>query len=197
MWTFPGSIFFVTITPMYEVPTQEPTEVTANDAITWRRTLVDFPPSEGWELSYALRGPALLDITATADAGGYLVSNSAPATSGEYYLQGYVTRNTERHTVYSGNLTVKPDLSAITTGTYDGRSRVKRTLDAIDAVLENRASQDELQLEINTGTSSRRLARIPHDQLLKLRSVYAGLYWRELNPGKIGPSVTVTFGRGY
>ena len=175
-------------------PTHEPTKATANDTLTWQRVLSNYPPVDGWTLTYSLRGPASLDITSVSSGTGYQVTAKAPATAGDYFLQGYVTLGDQRFTVYTGVLTLTPDLSSVTgSGAYDGRSPVKKTLDAIDAAIANRASRTDLKYEIDFGGTRRRIENVPIEDLLKARGTYALKYWRELNPGKIAPPVSVTF----
>ena len=66
-------------------------------------------------------------------------------------------------------------------------------LDAIDAAIANRASRTDLKYEIDFGGTRRRIENVPIEDLLKARGTYALKYWRELNPGKIAPPVSVTF----
>lgn len=191
------ALFFVTLPDMENVHHKEPTEATANDTLTWRRALSIFPPAEGWVLSYALRGPSSADITATVDGADYEATLPAPATPGEYFLQGYVTLGARRTTIYNGNLTITPDLSAVTSDTYDGRSPNKKILDAIDAVIAGRATRSDSEYEIDFGGTRRRLKSVSLDELAKMRGIYAGKVWRENNSGKIGPGVQVCFGDRY
>ena len=162
--------------------------------MTWRRRLDKYPPSNGWSLSYSLVGAstAALNFTATAEAGLYLIDTPAPTVSGSYFLQGMVSNGTERHTIYTEPLNVLPDLSAIT-GTYDGRSKTKIILDALDAALVGDASKAILEMEVD-GT---RIKNKTTAQLMTARGVYALKYWREKNPGKLCPTVNMRFPGGY
>ena len=179
---------------MQSNPTHEPTRATANDTLTWQRALCHYPPADGWVLTYSLRGPASLNITADASEPEFQVTAKAPSIAGDYFLQGYVTLGDQRFTIYTGTLTLTPDLSAVTgSGSYDGRSPVKKILDAIDAAIANRASRTEQEYEIDFGGTRRRLKSVPIEDLLKARGTYALKYWRELNPGKIAPAVNVSF----
>ena len=190
VWFAP--FFYVQIPAMEDTPCKELTQVTANDTMIWQKDLPDYPSSDGWSLSYVLCGAATSNISATPTGTGYLVSVAAPAVAGDYYLQGMVSNGTERHTIYTGTITVLPDLSSVT-GIYDGRSRSKRILDALDATIEGRAPKSTLEMDVD-GT---RLKFMSPQQLNQSRGVYAQKVWREKNPGKIGPAVKVTFGGSY
>lgn len=191
-WAFFRPIFFAMI-PGMDIPAKEPTSVTANDTLIWSRRLPDYPPGDGWVLSYSLRGPASLEISATADDLGYVVNEAAPEVAGDYYLQGYVARGNERHTVYNGTLEVAADLTTVT-GVYDGRSPAKKILDSIDAVIANRATMSDMEKELDVAGNKRRLKSMSHAEIIKARGVYARKVWREKNPGRICSSVQVRFG---
>jgi hypothetical protein len=181
---------------MLDTPTKEPTQATANDTLIWQKSLPDYLSADGWSLTYALRGAVSIDITAQPSDAGYLISQAAPSASGNYYLQGTVTRDAQRFTIYSGALTLAADISAATTP-YDGRSANRRVLDLIDLVISGRASRADLEYEVNFGgNTTRRFKFMSPIDLAKARGIYAQKVWREENPGKLGPAVNITFGRG-
>lgn len=130
----------------YTVPELEPASVTAGDLVTWSRSFADFSAAEGWVLSYALTSPsALITISAsTYQASQFLVSVAKATTAnwmaGTYAIQGYVTNGNSRHLVYTGTIKIQPNLAAASSG-YDNRSHAKKCLDAIETVLEARASK--------------------------------------------------------
>jgi hypothetical protein len=124
---------------MADVPTTEPTSVTAGDTLTWRRSLPDYPASAGWVLSYALaNADGLITITATADGDDHLVSVAAATSAGylpgEYAWQSYVTKSADRYMVDRGALTILPNLATQGAG-FDLRTPTKVALDKIDAWL--------------------------------------------------------------
>lgn len=165
-------------------PNIEPAVITAGDTVTWSRSLPDYPATDGWLLSYALRGPTAIDITAAANGVDHLVDVGTVVSSGYadglYTMQGYVSNGTSRFTVYTGPVTIKPDLAAAGAG-YDGRSHVKRTLDAIEAVIEGRASKGDQQLSID-GTT---LIKMTATDLLNLRTRYQNEYRREQQAARV------------
>lgn len=129
-----------------EIPTTEPARLTAGDTLTWQITLDDYPASAGWVLSYRLINAAgKIDITAGAAGDDHLVSVSASSsanwTAGDYRYSGWVTKGSERHTVRSGNLIVRPNVAALTT--LDDRSPERRALDALQAAYIAYLSNDQ------------------------------------------------------
>ena len=168
----------------FPIPIIEPGIITAGDTITWLRSLPGYPATGGWALHYALRGLAAIDIAASADGDNHLVSvipaTSAEYTDGIYTVQGYVTNGTDRITVFSDTITIKPDLVSAVAG-YDGRSHVKRVLDSIEAVIEGRASKGDQQLTID-GTT---LIKMTATELLQLRTRYKTEYRKEQRSARV------------
>lgn len=98
------------------VPNGEPRELNAADSWQWDKSLSDTPPSEGYTLQYVLEGPANLaaPITAsTSSEGDYFEVRDAPSghdaisVQGTYVLVGYVTKGSDRFTVYEGEVYVQ------------------------------------------------------------------------------------------
>lgn len=119
----------------------------------------------------SLRGPAAIDLEAAPEGRGHRFSVSAAETAawapGEYWFTVRASRGGDVAEVEAGQLTVKPDLAAAAAG-YDGRDHVRRVLDAIEAVLEKRATLDQQRYTIN----NRELWRTPIPELLMLRDRY-------------------------
>ena len=63
----------------------------------------------------------------------------------------------------------------------DVRSHAKKVLDAIEAVLENRASQDQMSYSI----AGRSLSRMSIDDLMTFRNRYRAEYLREIKLARI------------
>jgi len=157
----------------YTIPSVEPVSARAGDTWTWERTLSDFPAST-WTLTYTFFS-TLGKITIVADADGddYSVdvapATTAAYTTGRYDWVAHVTDGTDQHQVLSGVMDVLPDLSAVTT--YDGRTHNRVMLDAINSILEGRATASQLDI-VRVTHNSRSLERdLP--QLIKLRQQYA------------------------
>lgn len=112
-------------------------------------------------------------------ASGNPLTFSADGSVSKLWIPGPYTyivafsKGTERHTVATGTLTVLPDVDAQTT--FDGRTQAKRTLDAIEAVIEKRASTDQKQYTI----AGRSLTKMDVVELLKIRDIYRMEVMRE------------------
>lgn len=128
-------------------------------------------PAPDWQLAAVLRGAGAIEITAEADGTGhrFLVPATETATwvPGDYWYSIRASKDGEVVEVESGQITVKPDLASLDAG-HDGRAHVQRVLDAIEAVLEKRATIDQERYSIN----NRELWRTPIPQLLELRDRY-------------------------
>lgn len=118
-----------------------------------------------------LRGPSVINITASADGIQHKLNVASTITAdwspGLYEYTARVSSGSDVHEVESGQINLVPDLASAVEG-HDGRSHAKRTLDAIEAVIEKRASLDQERYRIN----NRELYRTPIADLLKLRDIY-------------------------
>lgn len=164
-----------------EIPLNEPKELRAGDTWAWRREdLSDFP-APTWTLTYQLKREALggnASIVASASGVNHAVSVAKAVTaayaSGSWQWQAYADDGTSRYMVDSGTINVLPDFAVA--GNLDNRSHVKKTLDAIEAVIEGRASSDQQQYSIE----GRSLTRIPIEELLVFRDKYKREYNMEI-----------------
>ena len=151
--------------------TVEPDQIISGDSIAWRKSLTDYPASAGWALSYALRGPAQVDIATTADGDGHLVSVGSAATStwtaGFYTWTLFASLGADRYTVAQGSIEILADPATVAVGT-DQRPHCKRVLDAIEALLEGKATRDQREYEID----GIRISRMEIADLLRWRTVY-------------------------
>ena len=82
---------------------------------------------------------------------------------------------TERYKVEAGVATIHPDISA--EDTFDTRTHAKKVLDAIEAVIENRATLDQQMYMIG----GRQLVRNSISELLRLRTIYRQEYQAEVD----------------
>ena len=153
-------------------PTSEPSILRAGETWEWERTLSAYPAAE-WTLSYTFtNATAKLSITAGKDGDTHVVSvaqaTTAAYTAGRYDGFGQVTDGSETFSVWAGGLEVLPDLATATS--YDGRSHARVMLDAILALLEGRASDDQLD-QVSAVLGDRSQARNP-ELLLPMRDRY-------------------------
>lgn len=125
-----------------DVPTKEPLEFRAGDTVLWTKTLSDYAAGDGWALTYYIVGPQRISVSATDDGDDFSVTISAAITAtlqaGIYFVEGYVSKDSERFNVYSGDLRVKPNFAseaAVAPG-YDGRSHARKCRDALRSMME-------------------------------------------------------------
>jgi len=158
------------------IPEVEPTELRAGETWAWKRSYVDYSAT-GWTLNYYLvNATGKISLTATATGTEHLVSVPAITvtgvtgtdsySTGTYTLYGRVSDGTSVYQVYSGIVTVLPDLAAA--ATYDTRSTARQLLDALDAYLLGQATANQLDI-IETRIADRGIKR-DKASLLKWRS---------------------------
>lgn len=155
---------------MPDIPSQEPQTLIAGDTWRWARTLAGYPASSGWSLSYVLiNAAAKLTITAQPDGDSHAVLVPAATTAGypagSYAWRARVSKDGEIYTVGEGRLDIR---DAFGGSTLDARSHARKALDAIEAVLEGRASSSVAEYEI----AGRRLKYIPVPELMAMRDKY-------------------------
>lgn len=168
------------------------------DTWAWTRALGEYPASEGWGLSYAFVGPAVISISASAAGDAFAVSvlaaTTAAYTPGTYRWTSYVTKAGERHKVEDGICVVEANGAALT---GDHRTHAEQTLAAIETEIAARlnptvAAGGQRAIE-DYSVAGRSVRKIPTPDLYRLRKKYAWEVWRERNPGKMSVSVGVTF----
>lgn len=117
--------------------------LTAGDSASWH----DDPwidaararlTSADWTLSYHLRGPSQVSLTAVADSDGWRTSISTAASAllqpGTYAWAAYLSRAEERVTIGTGSLNLVADLAAVD-GPLDARSLAEKALADCEAAL--------------------------------------------------------------
>lgn len=157
-----------------EIPFVEPAGFSVGERVQWKRTLADFPISEGWTLKYYLRGNFAhepITLTATTSGTDYLIDIATDeiTTDGVYYWQSFVEMTGYRMPVSSGRFVVTPDLSAIPANQpYDGRTHARKCLEAIQAVLAGRCTTDISRYVLQA--VGRSVDKMSVDDLLKLEA---------------------------
>lgn len=177
--------------------------LTAGDTLDFTTSVPDYPASEGWTLKYRLAPRAAgtaYDITATPSGDDYLVQASAATTAnyapGDYTWTAWVEKAGEVYTVDRGQLEIRARSSTLAPG-HDGRSHARKVLDAIEAVIEGRATKDQEEYQIR----DRSLKRTPMAVLLKLRALYLNEVRREDDAANLAAGgrprnrILVRFGR--
>lgn len=156
-----------------------PPRIIAGSTTTCRLSC-GYSPQEGWALSLALRGAGdAQTVEGTADGDAFVVDLPTNLAAGRWWWQIKVTDGNSTYMPESGELLVEANLFD-QEGTYDGRSEAAIALDNINAVLANKATQDQQSYTIK----GRSLTRYTMADLLKLRAFYVAKVRRE--KGKSG-----------
>jgi hypothetical protein len=161
--------------------------ITVGDTLDFSTTVADYPPGDGWTLKFRLvpraAGPTPILLTSAADGDAHRVqvgpTTAATWTAGDYSWTSWVEKTGARYTVSEGQVTLLPDPAVVTS--RDNRSQVRKTLDAINAVIEGRATKDQQEYSIGDRT----LKRMPIADLLKFRDRYRGEANAEANAERI------------
>lgn len=164
-----------------------PAQMIAGDSLRLSIAGGDYPASEGWAVSLVLQkiaGGAPVTVNASDDGGDWSIVISSAASGqlqpGPHRYLIAATKAGDRSTIDHGQIEVLPDPAK---PAQDQRSPARRALDAIDAVLEGRASSEDMKFTFADG---RALEKIPHADLLALRKHYARIVAREATKGR-GP----------
>lgn len=154
-------------------------QLVAGDSLDFYDEFDTYPASDGWTLKYRLTprftSPAQTPIVITAstfDTTQYRVQQSpattAAWTAGIYTWTRWVEKAGARQSLGAGELEVLADPANLAAG-YDQRGHARKVLDAIEAVIERRATRDQEEYAID----GRSLKRTPIDDLYRLRQRYA------------------------
>lgn len=140
--------------------------------LTFKKTvnLPAYPADKGWVLHVYLRGKSAIDLMSTASGSQHIIEASAATTeawaAGNYGYSVRASNSGEVFEVENGTINILPDMGTVTEG--DFRSHAQKVLDAVEAVIEGRASLDQERYRIN----NRELYRTPLADLLRLRATY-------------------------
>lgn len=154
-----------------------PAEITAGLDFRACVYLLNYSVNE-WGLQLVARGPQAINLTATVEGDGFVLAAPAATTAtwapGKYWFSLRATQVSRTVEIEFRELTVLQDLASVT-GVYDGRTQNEISLDALDAVIDKRATVDQMRYKIN----ERELWRMPIAELLKLRSYLSTKVRRE------------------
>lgn len=154
-------------------------------------------PAPEWVLKAILRGPSQIDLVADAAGTGHVFAETAATTggwaAGLYAVSIRAVSGDDVHEIEAGQVSIAADLVAVSE-THDAREHEERTLAAIEAVIEGRASKDQQSYTIN----GRMLVRTAIADLLTLRKTYKAEVAQLKSNGRhkklMGRKVNVRFG---
>lgn len=171
-------------------PEIEPSTLQLGDYWAWKRTDLNNDYSNSlYTLSYEFNlvdGSTHSNFTITASASGddYLIevssTTTATYTKGNYNWVSYITRDSDSARIKIGEGFTEIEDNFATTST-SVRSHAKKVLDAIEAVIENRATMDQSSMSI----AGRSLSRLSIDELLTFRDRYKSEYLKEVKRARI------------
>lgn len=155
-----------------EIINTTPVEIVAGSTVEWVMSL-PHTIAGGYTGKFKLAGAASdLSITATNENGSYKF-RIAPAdtddfATGVYFYQITTETVSDKYVEVIGEVSIN---ALIGSAGYDARSVAAKIIDAIDALVLNRATIDQQSYQIG----NRQLARIPLDELLRTRKLYAAI----------------------
>lgn len=144
---------------------------------SWSRSLDDYTASDGWVLFYVLvKDGKQITIDAGADGDAHLVDLAATETEGwepgRYEYQTWVTKGDDAHMVEAGAIEILTNFRTQSIG-YDGRTHAEKVLDALEAMIEGKASIDQQSYSVG----GRSITRLTPAELIDWRNTYR----REVN----------------
>jgi hypothetical protein len=162
-------------------------EIVAGDTLDFSTEVANYTPADGWTLKFRLvprvSGTAIL-LTSAASDGLHRVQVGPTTTddwaAGEYSWYSWVEKAGASYSVEQGQVTIKPD-PRTTTAPLDNRSHARKVLEAIEAVIEGRASRDQQEYSIGDRT----LKRTPMADLIMLQTRYSRLVAAEENEARL------------
>ena len=188
-------------------PNQEPNELVVGDYWAWKRDdLATDYPTNSYSLTYEFHedsgggGSHKFSITAVEANDTYYVEVPTTTTddysNGDYIWSAYITRTSDsaRIQIDEGRTTILHNLADTNA---DLRSHAKKVLDAIEAVIEGRATIDQSSFSLG----GRSLSRMSVDELMTFRDRYRAEYLKEVKLARIknkqgsGNTIKVSFGR--
>ena len=172
-------------------PSQEPETLVVGDRWVWQRPdLVTDYPTDQYALTYEFHtdsgggGSHQFTITATETALAYVVEVASTVTDDytahQYKWYAFITRtsDSERVAVDDGMTTLVANYADTNA---DLRTHAKKVLDAVQAVIENRATIDQSSFSI----AGRSLSRMSIDELFLVRDRYRAEYNEEVKKARI------------
>lgn len=125
-------------------------------------------PASDWSLNLYIRGASSLDVEGTPNGDSFdIFVNTESLDAGQYQYQVELIKGPEKHFAQAGFFTVKAGLEDVSAG-HDPRSHVEKVLEAIEALIESRATNEHKKLKIN----NRELEKHSFEELVKMRKVY-------------------------
>jgi hypothetical protein len=168
----------------YETLNDIPDDFRIGDTLTWTANITGYPPATWTAIYHFVKGGDQQTVTASELNGTHLftINSDLGFTAGVYSWSLSVTDGTDRHTLRRGRINALVDYGAeINEEGYDDRSHVKIVLDALQAMIEGKASKDQASYSI----AGRSLARMDVTVLREWRDDYRAQYSAEIKKERI------------
>lgn len=138
------------------------------------------PPAYALQLVFISSTGKVVVASTPSDGNHRFTVDTVPFSSGRHDYQLKAVGTGYRRTLLTGFTTAQVDLASDTVATFDGRSHAKKVLDALEAVIEGRASKSQLKHEFD-GIA---IEHMDLQQQVALRDKYRLKYQRELAAAK-------------
>lgn len=155
----------------------------AGDKLEFTESESDYLAPDGWTLKYDIIHPTATKITLVSVADGdshkftITSADSAAYTVGKYRFVRYADDGTTEQHLDRGNVEVKPDFVAL--ANYDFRTHARKTLEALEAAIERRATKEQMSLGISVRGSTRQLQYMTLKEMIEAKDYYQGLVNQE------------------
>jgi hypothetical protein len=170
------------------IPLTIPETIRIGDTVKFKRQHGDHLVDDSWVLTFYMvkdDGSKQLEWEATDNGDGYhlvtIAASGSPGTDdllvGSWLFLERASKSGDAYTLSSGRIEVLPNLALAA----DLRSHAKKTLDALEATIEGRASSDQLSMSIG----DRSISRMSMGELTSARDEYRAEVAREENAERI------------
>jgi hypothetical protein len=160
-----------------------PSTLTAGDLWEWTDSQADYP-APTWVLSYHFSGPKAFSAIGVASGSDHDFSVAATDTKdqphGTYEWLARAVNGSTSTTLERGRITIQPNFANLAA---DNRSHNRKVYEALQAVIENRATTDQLSYSI----AGRSVSRMTWDEILAAYDRYRLAVAKEmgLHPGRV------------
>ena len=167
---------------MTEICNYVPRDFVAGDTVKFKLSNSLYPASDGWACSTAFvkDGKLFTESTSVADGDDFLITLVAADTldllAGSYKWRVSYSKAGERYSPDQGTLVVGVNYSAQSSG-YDSRTDAEAMLEALNATMRGKATNDQLSMMIG----GRQLQRLEPAALVK---------WRDMLKAEVGREQT-------
>lgn len=159
-------------------------DIYAGETIDFSETIAEYPASPTCWLSYILLNNSnKITLTSTADGTKhhFFVPSTASYAPGKYTYQKLLYKDGSVILLGQGEITITPLYSTVDAGQYDARSFAEKMVEAIKAVLENRATMVQSSITYKNRT----LQNTPFPELIEALGIFTRIVEQEKNMQKL------------